>query len=154
MLRVRGIELGLLMCAIAALVLSACSTPREDTATTDPVDSSLETSANTSQGQGIDFFVGSFEDALALAAQDQKMVFVDVYTIWCGPCVVMQETVFPLPEVGEFFNSRFVNYKLDAENEEQNGPELEARFAIEVYPTYLILDHNGNELHRALECLT
>ena len=101
----------------------------------------------------MDFFNGSFEDALALAAQEEKMVFVDVYTIWCGPCVVMQETVFPLPEVGEFFNARFVNYKLDAENEEQNGPELEAHYDIQVYPTYLILDHNGNEQHRASSAL-
>lgn len=139
------------MCAIAAISLAACSTPIEDSVAPAPVDSQSDTPPAPSKG--IDFFDGSFEDALALAFEEEKMVFVDVYTIWCGPCVVMQETVFPLTEVGEFFNARFVNYKLDAENEEQNGPELEARFAIGAYPTYLILDHNGNELHRAASAL-
>ena len=146
-----GARFGILMCAIVVLALVACSPVGEDTEVTDPVALHSENSPPTSQG--IDFYEGSFEDALALAAQEEKMVFVDVYTIWCGPCVVMQETVFPLPEVGDFFNERFVNYKLDAENEEQNGPELEARFAIEAYPTYLILDQAGNEVDRASSAL-
>ncbi|MXW54982.1 MAG: DUF255 domain-containing protein [Gammaproteobacteria bacterium] len=150
-LKVLRAKVGILVYAIAALALTACSTPNEDTVALGHVAAQSNTSPPTSQG--INFFDGSFEDALVLAAQSEKMVFVDVYTIWCGPCVVMQETVFPLPEVGEFFNARFVNYKLDAENEEQDGPELEARFDIEAYPTYLILDHNGNELHRASSAL-
>ncbi|MXW54793.1 MAG: DUF255 domain-containing protein, partial [Gammaproteobacteria bacterium] len=49
------------------------------------------------------FFKGTFEAALVQAEQEQKKVFVDVYTTWCGPCIVMQETVFPQPEVGEYF---------------------------------------------------
>ncbi|MCY3884258.1 MAG: thioredoxin family protein [Gammaproteobacteria bacterium] len=103
--------------------------------------------------EGMEFFHGTFKEALAHAGQEDKLVFVDVYTIWCGPCVVMQESVFPLPEVGEFFNARFINYKLDAESEEQNGPELAARFDIQAYPTYLILDPDGNELNRSSSAL-
>ena len=149
--RLLGFKFGRLVGVLAVFALVACSNSSGDTLSEDPAVSQLEAPATTSQG--MEFFDGSFDDALLLAAQEDKMVFVDVYTIWCGPCVVMQETVFPLPEVGEFFNARFINYKLDAENQGQNGPELEAHYDIRVYPTYLILDHNGNELHRASSAL-
>ncbi len=136
---------------IAALVGAVYTSPRTDSLEETSSESQLKMSET--ENQGIDFFHGSFEDALARAAKEQKQIFVDVYTIWCGPCIVMQETVFPLPEVGRFFNSRFVNYKLDAESEEQNGSEIATRYDIGVYPTYLILDHDGNELNRATSAL-
>lgn len=98
---------------------------------------------------GMAFFHGSFDEALADARQRGKNVFLDVYTDWCGPCIVMQETVFPLPEVGEYFNARFVNYKLDAEDESVGGPEIAARYEVRAYPTYLILDSRGAEIGRA-----
>lgn len=103
---------------------------------------------------GMEFFEGAFENALQLAANEEKLVFVDVYTTWCGPCIVMQDTVFPQPKVGEFFNSRFVNFKLDAEKEAQNGPEIAAKYEINVYPTYLILDSDGHEIARASSLMT
>ena len=98
---------------------------------------------------GMEFFHGSFDDALGEAREQGKKVFVDVYTTWCGPCIVMQETVFPLPEVGEYFNARFVNYKLDAEDETLMGPEIAARYEVRAYPTYLIVDSEGEEIGRA-----
>lgn len=104
--------------------------------------------------EGIQFFKGTFEAALVQAKKQRKKVFVDVYTTWCGPCIVMQETVFPLPEVGDFFNKRFVNFKFDAENEDENGPELAATYDINVYPTYLILEPDGSEISRATNAMS
>ena len=98
---------------------------------------------------GMAFFHGTFDGVLAEAREQDKMVFLDVYTDWCGPCIVMQETVFPLPEVGEYFNARFVNYKLDAEDESIGGPEIAARYGVRGYPTYLVLDSGGAEIGRA-----
>ena len=97
----------------------------------------------------MEFFHGRFDDALAEAREQGKKVFLDVYTDWCGPCIVMQETVFPLPKVGDYFNARFVNYKLDAEDESIEGPEIAARYGVKAYPTYLILDSDGAEIGRA-----
>lgn len=76
------------MCNGLLLELAACSTPDEGSIAANLVASQSEASPPTSIG--IDFFEGSFEDALAHAAQEEKMIFVDVFTIWCGPCVVMQ----------------------------------------------------------------
>ena len=67
---------------------AARSTPDEGSIAANLVASQSEAFHPTNIG--VDFFEGSFEDALAHAAQEEKMVFVDVYTIWCGPCVVMR----------------------------------------------------------------
>lgn len=138
---------GILVCILTLPLWTSCSRPNDGP-------DSNQTTGSDSEGteainQGMEFFDGVFEEALALAEEEDKLVFVDVYTLWCGPCIVMQETVFPLPEIGEYFNARFVNLKLDMENEEQNGPELGARYQIGVVPTYLILDTDGTELGRA-----
>ena len=34
---------------------------------------------------GVKFMEGNFQEALNVARQQKKMVFVDVYTSWCGP---------------------------------------------------------------------
>ena len=138
---------GILACILTLPLLTACSRPNDGPDSNQTTESDSEGTESISQG--MEFFEGAFDDALALAEEEDKLVFVDVYTMWCGPCIVMQETVFPLPEVGEYFNERFVNLKLDMENEEQNGPEIGTRYKIGVVPTYLILDTDGTELGRA-----
>ena len=131
---------------VCSILLVGCSKDVQEVAEVEPSQDTVEAELS---GEGMEFFKGSFEAALAQAEQEQKKVFVDVYTTWCGPCIVMQETVFPQPEVGEYFNARFINFKFDAENEDENGPELAARYDIGVYPTYLILEHDGTEISRA-----
>lgn len=138
---------GILACILTLPLWTACSRPNDGPDSNQTTESDSEGTESISQG--MEFFEGAFDDALALAEEEDKLVFVDVYTMWCGPCIVMQETVFPLPEVGEYFNERFVNLKLDMENEEQNGPEIGTRYKIGVVPTYLILDTDGTELGRA-----
>lgn len=133
------VRLGLVLALLSLPLWTACSNN----------ENAAEADTEVATNEGMEFFEGSYEEAIALAKQEEKLVFVDVWTTWCGPCIVMQETVFPLPEVGEYFNARFVNYKLDAEDEDQNGPEISAQFEINVVPTYLILDSEGIELGRA-----
>lgn len=103
---------------------------------------------NYAQEQGIMFFEGTWSEALRTAKEENKLIFVDVYTDWCPPCKKMDKEVLPLSEVGDRYNEVFINFKLDAEKGE--GPELAERYAVHAYPTYLYLDAEGNPLHRAV----
>lgn len=87
----------------------------------------------------------SFNDALTAAKKEKKLVFVDFYTTWCGPCKKMAKTVFPMEEVGAYMNKTFVPLKLDAENE---APDLAKKFGVNAYPTYIIFDGDGKEVTR------
>lgn len=94
----------------------------------------------------IHFEEGSFASVLEKARQKKQMVFLDCYTSWCGPCRQMLKDVFSLDEVGQFMNAHFVNFKLDMEKGE--GPELAKKYKVQVYPTFLILDGNGEIIHQ------
>ena len=96
--------------------------------------------------QGVDFKSISLKEALEQAKAQGKMVFVDCYTTWCGPCKMMTEQVFPQKVAGDFFNAHFVNVKFDMEQGE--GKELSARFKIRAYPTFLLLEPDGKERYR------
>ncbi len=82
----------------------------------------------------------TFEEALAAAKAENKMIFIDFYTSWCGPCKVMANQVFPQKEAGDYFNAKFVCVKYDAEKE---GAELVKKYPVSAYPTFYITDADG-----------
>ena len=97
----------------------------------------------TAPGKGVNFNEDkTFADILALAKKEGKPVFVDCYTSWCGPCKMMANKEFPKKEAGDYFNSKFVNWKVDMEKGE--GVGLAKRYDVNAFPTFLILDADGN----------
>ncbi len=90
---------------------------------------------------GIKFFEGTWEDALKAAKKENKLVFLDVYATWCGPCRRMDAITFANQEVGEYFNSRFINVKIDGEKGE--GPMIRRRYNVRGYPSLLFINYNG-----------
>lgn len=100
--------------------------------------------ATTSLGlsaQGIEFFEGSWKDAMAKAKAEDKLLFVDAYAKWCGPCKAMSKNVFTQASVGEFFNSNFINLKLDME--ESDGVTFGHKYPVSAYPTLFFIDGEG-----------
>lgn len=94
------------------------------------------------QAQGINFNEGkNFAQILAMAKEQGKMVFVDCYTSWCGPCKQMANQEFVKKEAGDYFNAKFVCTKVDMEKGE--GPELAKKYDVSAYPTFLILHADG-----------
>ena len=96
--------------------------------------------------EGTKFRELTFKEALAAAKKEGKLVFVDCYTSWCGPCRDMAEKVFPQKEAGDYFNPRFVCVKYDMEKGE--GEELAKRFEVRAYPTFLIVRPDGTAQHK------
>ena len=95
----------------------------------------------TALGQGIDFHKGTWKEALAEAQKQDKLVFVDAFAKWCGPCKNMAKNVFTLSEVGDFFNDNFINLKLDME--ESDGRTFGSKYPVSAYPTLFFLSPDG-----------
>lgn len=102
---------------------------------------SLSLSAGVA-AQGIQFFEGTFEQALKEAEKQQKRLFVDFYATWCGPCRQMSANVFTDAKVGEYFNSKFISCKYDAEKPEMK--QWVDTYGVKAYPTMAIIEPDGS----------
>lgn len=98
--------------------------------------------------QGIKFEDTNFATVLAKAKKENKLVFIDAYASWCGPCKLMVKNVFPQKPVGDYYNAHFVNAKIDMEKGE--GVDLAKKYNVKAFPTYLFVDGNGEVVHRTL----
>lgn len=96
--------------------------------------------------QGVQFEHGAWEDILSKAKTEKKLIFMDAYTTWCGPCKMMSRNVFPNSNVGDFFNENFISVKMDMEHGE--GVDLAKKYTVVAYPTLLFLDSDGEVIHR------
>ena len=99
------------------------------------------------QSGGIAFNKGAWSEALKMAEKEDKLIFMDAYTTWCGPCKKMAKEVFPKKSVGEFFNENFINVKMDMENGE--GVYLARTYNVTAFPTLLFIHPDGRLIHRA-----
>ena len=101
------------------------------------------------QEVGIKFSKDSLlSDALAQAKKEGKLVFIDCYTTWCGPCKRLAKDIFPLKEVGDFYNSHFINLSFDMEKGE--GLKIRKQYGVQAFPTLLFLNSNGEMMHLGL----
>ena len=91
---------------------------------------------------GVDFFHGTWEEALAKAEKENKLIFLDAYTDWCGWCKRLDATTLKDKAVGEFFNKNFVNVHMEMEKS-KDGPRLAKKMAIRGYPALFFI--NGKE---------
>jgi len=96
--------------------------------------------------EGIKFLDAEFGEVLALAELEGKLVFVDAYTDWCGPCKKMDKEVFSQKEVGNFYNANFLSVKINMEKGE--GIALAEEYFIFAYPSLLFVNYDGTVAHR------
>ncbi|OCA80488.1 disulfide isomerase [Chryseobacterium contaminans] len=87
-----------------------------------------------------------FKEIIAKAKKEKKLVFIDAYASWCGPCKMMEKNVFPQKSVREYFNTNFINARFDMEKGE--GRDLATKFGVRSYPTYLFLNGEGELVSR------
>ena len=100
--------------------------------------------APTFSGKGIQFSKDGLAKALQTAKAQKKLVFIDVYATWCGPCMQLKWRTFPNKNAGQFFNANFVNLSLDGEKGE--GLQLFRAYQLRAFPTLIILNSDGKPL--------
>lgn len=98
---------------------------------------------------GIEFETLTLADAKALSAQTGKPIFIDCYTVWCGPCKWMSANSFQDPAVADLFNKNFINLKVEMEKD-ADGKELAMKYEVRAYPTLLIIDSKGNLIRKEI----
>ena len=79
------------------------------------------------------------------AKKENKMIFMDCYTSWCGPCKMLAKEVFTDPDAAKFFNEKFVNVKFDMEKGE--GKMLKDKYGVKAYPTLYFINVAGEVEH-------
>jgi len=97
--------------------------------------------------QGVSFYNGTWEDALAEAKENNKYIFVDAYTDWCYWCKVMDKETFPNDEVGKFYEENFIAYKMDMEK--GIGIKLSQKYRVSGFPSFLYFKPNGKLVYKS-----
>ena len=91
--------------------------------------------------QGISFYEGNLQAAFEKAKSENKLVFVDCYTTWCGPCKMLKQYTFKDVILGDYMKENYISLAIDMETTE--GEAIAKKYGIEAYPTLLFLDKYG-----------
>jgi thioredoxin-related protein len=99
-----------------------------------------------SQNREINFEHSTWKEILAKAKKENKLIMLDAFTSWCGPCKWMAKNIFTNDTVADFYNAKFVNAKIDMEKGE--GVDIANHYAVQAYPTFMFIDGDGKLIHR------
>jgi thioredoxin-related protein len=109
--------------------------------------------------EGIKFDKSStWKQVLQCAKDKNKYIFVDCYATWCGPCKIMDKTVYPNEKVGNYFNDSFISIKVQMDSSKGDDNFVKSWYAdanmirnkynVSAFPTYLFFSPDGNIVHR------
>jgi thioredoxin-related protein len=87
-------------------------------------------------------------DVLQKAKEQNKLIFMDCYTTWCGPCKGLAQDIFPQKKVGDYFNANFINVTYDMEK--GDGLMLYNKYKQHIigFPTLLLINANEEVIHQ------
>ena len=104
--------------------------------------------AESATTEGIQFTDAAWAAVVKKARAENKIIFLDAYASWCGPCKLLQKNVFTRGDVGDLFNKNFINIKVDMERGE--GPQLARLFPLEAYPTLFFIEPSGKIIKKVI----
>lgn len=61
----------------------------------------------------------TMKDAIAAQKKNKKPIFIDAYTVWCGPCKMLDKNTFTDEKVAKILNEKYNPVKFNAEGNEE-----------------------------------
>lgn len=108
----------------------------------------------------------TLEEALAAQKTAPRPILLDAYTVWCGPCKLLDKNTFGNSDVSKYLNTYYYPVKFNAEGNENitfkgktyNNPDYDPKRAksrnsthtftrflgVSGYPTLVFFDEKGN----------
>lgn len=106
------------------------------------INASASDKSSKANDDGIQFETASWESILAKAKTENKPIFLDLSTPWCGYCKRMKANVFTDAKVGQYYNANFINVSLNAEA--GDGIALAKKYGVKGYPTFVYINPDGS----------
>lgn len=88
----------------------------------------------------------NFEQAIKLAKKSNKLLFIDFYATWCGPCKQLDRLIFQNDSIQKVLGEDYILLKYDAEKDTTFN--LTKKYHIRSYPTAIVLNSDGFVLHK------
>ncbi len=98
------------------------------------------------QNRSITFIEKPWQDILKQAKVENKLIFLDAYTSWCGPCKWVAANMFTKDTIADYYNKSFICAHFDMEKGE--GIQLAQVYQIKAYPTLLFIRSDGVMIHK------
>ncbi len=110
----------------------------------------------------------TLEEAILLQKKNPKKIIMDMYTVWCGPCKLLDKNTFKNKGVINYINENYYAVKFNAEGNDvlnfkgktyqnpsynskkakrklrNSGHQLSRSFGVRAYPTFVFLDEKAN----------
>jgi len=92
------------------------------------------------------FYAGTYDELLREAKKQKKPIILDFWATWCIPCRKMEKETFANPAFASYINQNFLVYKVNIDT--YDGMEIADRYAIDTYPTLIVLDAKNKFVNR------
>lgn len=102
----------------------------------------------------------SWSEIKAKAKAENKFIFVDCFTTWCGPCKWMDKNVYSKDTVSAYVNAKFLSVRLQMDTSKTDNiytkncystaHSFQEQFKVNAYPSYLFFSPNGEIVHKGV----
>ncbi|MGD0058832.1 MAG: thioredoxin family protein [Verrucomicrobiia bacterium] len=86
-----------------------------------------------------------YKSALERAGKEKKLLMVDLYADWCGPCKMLDRLTFSNADVQAALSKDFVAVKVNIEGSKENR-DLAVQLNTEAIPHVIFFDSSGKKL--------